>query len=202
MKWLLALAFTVAATPAAAQASAPDHAAPGTEPTASQRRLIGCFGEAFTLVEHVWRIAPAHLDALSERATQTPDAASREYLAGMVAGALDGDQRSAEAIARNLDGCMTEALTRTNADATTAVLATAVRTELDSALDDVKDLIVRETERRPRLRQAIGSQPTDRTLDSPLDVYLGFGERMQGELQRLRTRADALVQASTPTQTR
>ena len=26
--------------------------------TPSQTRLIGCFGEAFTLVEHVWRIAP------------------------------------------------------------------------------------------------------------------------------------------------
>jgi hypothetical protein len=199
---LLALAFAVAATPAAAQAPSSDHAVRGTEPTASQRRLIGCFGEAFTLVEHVWRIAPAHLDALSETATQARSAATRDYLAGMVAAGIAGDQRSAEAIVRNLEGCMSEALTQTKPDATTAVLATAVRTELDSALNDVKDLIARETERRQRLQQAVGSQPSDRTLDSPLDTYLGFGERIRGELQRLRMRADALVQASTPTPSR
>ena len=198
MRWLLALALTIAVTPAAAQVRRAERPARGTEPTPSQRRLIGCFGEAFTLVEHVWRIAPAHLDALSEKAAEPIDRARRDFLAGMVASSLEADQRSALAIIRNLDGCMTEALAQTKPDTVTAVLATAVRTELDSALEDVTDLIGRAKERRQKLQGAIGTAASDRTLDSPLETYLAFGERVKADLLRLRARADALITASTP----
>lgn len=202
MPWLLTLALTLAAMPAAAQTRGPDRPARGTDPTPSQRRLIGCFGEAFTLVEHVWRIAPAHLDALSDKAAAPAGAGRGDYLAGMVGSALEADQRSAFAVARNLDGCMTEAIEHTRPDMITAVLATAVRTELDSALDDVKELIGHATERRQMLQETIRSAPSDRTLDSPLETYIAFGQRLREDLVRLRARADALVAASTPRPTK
>ena len=190
MKALLTIALTLAALPASAQ----------TTITPSQTRLIGCFGEAFTLVEHVWRIAPAHLELLAaaggNAARSAADAPS--FLAGVVASGLQVDQASAMAVVRNLDGCMTQAASSPTPDATTAVLAAALRTELDSALEDVADLIKAAAERRDALRRAIPSAPSDRTLDSPLDAYLAFGETMKNEVLRLRGRADALIAAATP----
>jgi hypothetical protein len=188
MKRLLAAALVVAAAPAAAQ----------TRITPSQTRLIGCFGEAFTLVEHIWRIAPAHLDFLVAQAGRQTDASRRQYLAGIIAAADAADQTSAFAIARNLDGCMSEATANTTPDPTTVVLATAVRTELDSALEDVAELMKREEAARPSLQQAVRSTPSDHALDTPLDTYLAFGERIKNELLRLRARADALIAAATP----
>lgn len=188
MKRLLAAALVVAATPTAAQ----------TRITPSETRLIGCFGEAFTLVEHIWRIAPAHLDFLVEQAGRQTDASRRQYLAGIIAAADAADQTSAFAIARNLDGCMSEATANTMPDTTTVVLATAVRTELDSALEDVAQLMKREEAARASLQQAVRSAPSDHALDTPLDTYLAFGERIKNELLRLRARADALIAAATP----
>jgi hypothetical protein len=184
MKALLAIALTLAALPCAAQATI----------TPSQTRLIGCFGEAFTLVEHVWRIAPSHLDLLTTEAGRQPP----QFLSGVVASGLQVDQQAAMAVARNLDGCLTEATRQTTADATTAVLATALRIELDSAIEDVAALISQAAQHRDALRRAIPSGASDRSLDSPLDAYLGFGEAMKNELLRLRGRADALVAAATP----
>jgi len=196
---------TLAALPCTAQ----------TTITPSQTRLIGCFGEAFTIVEHVWRLAPTHLDLLAGEAARTATTAGgdrsagspapgdadahHQFLAGLVAAAVQVDQAGAMAVVRNLDGCITEATLRTVPDATTAVLATAMRTELDSALEDVAMLITQAAEKRDALRDAVRSVPTDRSLESPLDTYLAFGTRIKDDLVRLRARADALVAASTPT---
>ena len=181
MKALLVAALTLSALPCTAQTSI----------TASQTRLLGCFGEAFTLVEHVWRLAPGHLDLASRTAPP-------QFVAGVVASGLEVDQAGAMAVARNLDGCLTEATAKTTADPTTAVLATAVRIELDSAIEDVADLVKQAAERRDALRTSMPSAPNDRSLDSPLDSYLAFGETIKNELVRLRARADALIAAATP----
>jgi hypothetical protein len=188
MKWFFAVAFTLTTTPLAAQ----------TGITAAQTRLIGCFGEAFTLVEHVWRIAPTHLDHLADEASRPGASARTEYLAGLVVSALNADQASAFALVRNLDGCMTEATEQPAPDATTAILAAAVRTELDSAIEDVAALIKQVGQRRDVLLRTLGAATSARSLDAPLDAYLSFGERIKDDLLRLRGRADALVAASTP----
>ena len=166
--------------------------------TPSQTRLIGCFGEAFTLVEHVWRIAPKHLAQLTEQARNSQTDARRQFLDGFVSAAVLADQESALAVARNLNGCLSEAAAGTTPDQTTAILATAIRTELDSALEDVAELMKREEAARPSLQQAVRSTPSDHALDTPLDTYLAFGERIKNELLRLRARADALIAAATP----
>jgi len=189
MKWFLTMALMLAAVPSFAQ----------TPPiTDAQTRLIGCFGEAFTLVEHIWRIAPSHLEHLSDEAAR-PGAASRtDYLAGLVTSAVEADHGSAFAIVRNLDGCMTDAIARPSPDATTAILATAVRTELDSGLEDVAALIAQVREKRELLERVIVSPAPARSLDTPLDAYLSFAQRIKDDLLRLRGRADALIAASTP----
>lgn len=181
MKALLVAALTLSALPCTAQ----------TTITPSQTRLLGCFGEAFTLVEHVWRLAPSQLDLASRSAPP-------QFVAGVVASGLEVDQAGALAVARNLDGCVAEATAKTSPDPTTAVLATAVRIELDSAIEDVAELIKQAAERRDAMRTAMPSAPDDRSLDSPVDRYLAFGETVKNELVRLRARADALIAAATP----
>src|SRR3954449_13611192 len=79
--------------------------------TPSQTQLIGCFGEAFTLVEHVWRIAPKHLSQLVEQAGDSSSDARRQFVDGFVTAGVAADQDSALAVARNLDGCLDEART-------------------------------------------------------------------------------------------
>src|SRR3954465_10197274 len=74
--------------------------------TPSQTRLIGCFGEAFTLVEHVWRIAPKHLSQLVEQAGDSSTDARRQFVDGFVTAGVAAEQDSALAVARNLDGCL------------------------------------------------------------------------------------------------
>jgi len=181
MKALLVAALTLAALPCTAQ----------TTITPSQTRLLGCFGEAFTLVEHVWRLAPGHLDLVS-RSAPPP------FAAGVLASGTEVDQAGAMAVARNLDGCLADATAKTTPDATTAVLATAVRIELDSAIEDVAELIKQASARRDAVRTSVPSTTNDRSLDSPVDRYLAFGETIKNELVRLRGRVDALVTAATP----
>jgi len=164
--------------------------------TPSQTRLIGCFGEAFTLVEHVWRIAPKHLSQLVEQAGDSPSEARRQFLDGFVSAGVAADQDSALAVARNLDGCLDEARTITP-DATTAVLARAVRTELDSALEDVADYVALVHAQEDSLRIALRTPASD-ARGSALDTYLTFGTRMRDQLNALRRRVDAVVVASTP----
>jgi hypothetical protein len=164
--------------------------------TPSQTRLIGCFGEAFTLVEHVWRIAPKHFSQLVEQSRASQGDARRQFLDGFVSAAVTADQESAFAVARNLDGCLDEART-TKADQATAILATAVRTELDSALEDVADYVAMVHAQEDSLRIALRTPDAD-ARGSALDTYLTFGTRMRDELSALRRKADAVVVASTP----
>src|SRR3954468_6580643 len=123
--------------------------------TPSQTQLIGCFGEAFTLVEHVWRIAPRHLAQLAEQAKDAQSDARRQFLDGFVSAAVAADQDSAYAVARNLNGCLDEASHDLTPDRTTAILAAAVRTELDSALADVADYLAMLKQRQDALRSAL-----------------------------------------------
>ena len=94
-----ALVVLLVATPGRAQTITP-----------SQTRLIGCFGEAFTLVEHVWRIAPTHLEALAAEAKDAKVDTRKAFLDGFVSGAVASEQAGALAVARNLDGCLDAAL--------------------------------------------------------------------------------------------
>jgi hypothetical protein len=165
--------------------------------TPSQTRLIGCFGEAFTLVEHVWRIAPKHLAQLVQQANDGQSDARKQFLDGFVSAAVASEQDSALAVVRNLNGCLSEAAQLTAADQTTAILATAVRTELDSALEDVADYMTAVKQDRDLLLSALRTPASD-ARGSALDSYLVFGDRMRNELAALRRQVDAVVTASTP----
>lgn len=186
MRTILA-AILLFATPAFAQ----------TTMTPSQTRLIGCFGEAFTLVEHVWRIAPKHLNQLADQAKNAQTDARKQFLDGFVTAAVAADQDSAFAVARNLNGCLEEATRGTTADRTTAILATAVRTELDSALEDVDDYITLVKQHQDALRTGMRTPASD-ARGSALDTYLTFGNKMRDQLSTLRRQVDAVVAASTP----
>ena len=165
--------------------------------TPSQTRLIGCFGEAFTLVEHVWRIAPKHLAQLGEEAKNAETDARRQFLDGFVTAAVAADQDSAFAVVRNLDGCLDEATRGPVRDQTTGILAVAVRTELDSALEDVGDYVAMVKQWQDSLRSALRTSASD-ARGSALDSYLAFGDRMRDQLGALRRKVDAVVTASTP----
>ena len=185
MRSCLVIAVLLAASPARGQ----------TTITPSQTQLIGCFGEAFTLVEHVWRIAPKHLSQLVDQAKDARTDARRQFLDGFVSAAVAADQDSAFAVARNLNGCLDEART-TAPDQTTAILATAIRTELDSALEDVGDYIVLVHAQEDSLRTALRTAASD-ARGSALDSYLTFGTRMRDQLTALRRQVDAVVTAAT-----
>jgi hypothetical protein len=174
----------------------PSTALAQTPITPSQTRLIGCFGDAFTLVEHVWRIAPAHLAQLVEEATDAPTDARRQFLEGFVSAAVRADQDSAFAVVRNLNGCLTEGVPIA-ADRTTAVLATAVRIELDSALEDVATYIATVRQVQDQVRAAMRTSAAD-ARGSALDSYLAFGERMKDSLTALRRTVDGVVTTATP----
>jgi hypothetical protein len=163
--------------------------------TPSQTRLIGCFGEAFTLVEHVWRIAPKHLAQLTEEAKNAQSDARKQFLDGFVSAAVLADQDSALAVARNLSVCLGDAAAGTAPDQTTAILATAVRTELDSALEDVGDYIALVRASRDDLRSALRTAASD-ARGSALDDYLTFGDRMRDQLTALRRTVDRVVTAA------
>src|SRR3954464_8804259 len=165
--------------------------------TPSQTQLIGCFGEAFTLVEHVWRIAPRHLAQLAEQAKEAQSAARKQFLDGFVSAAVTADQDSALAVVRNLNGCLDQTSRVTAPDQMTAILATAVRTELDSALEDVAGYIDMVKQQQDALRTALRTAKSD-ARGSALDVYLTFGDRMRDQLTALRRKVDAVVTASTP----
>jgi hypothetical protein len=164
--------------------------------TPSQTRLIGCFGEAFTLVEHVWRIAPKHLAQLVEQAGNARTEARTEFLDGFVSAAVAADHDSAFAVVRNLNGCLEEAAS-VQPDSTTAILAVAVRTELDSAIEDVSDYIAMVKQHQDALRSAMRTSASD-ARGSALDSYLAFGDRMRDQLSTLRRKVDGVVTAATP----
>jgi hypothetical protein len=185
MRSCLVIAVLLAASPARGQ----------TTISPSQTRLIGCFGEAFTLVEHVWRIAPKHLSQLVDQAKDAQTDARRQFLDGFVSAAVAADQDSAFAVARNLNGCLDEARASTP-DQTTAILAAAVRTELDSALEDVGDYIALVRQQEDSLRTALRTPASD-ARGSALDSYLTFGTRMRDQLTALRRQVDAVVTAAT-----
>jgi hypothetical protein len=186
-KVLLAAGLLLCSTLASAQAVL----------TPSQTQLIGCFGEAFTLVEHVWRIAPRHLTQLAEQAKDAQSDARKQFLDGFVSAAVDADQDSALAVVRNLNGCLDTTSRVTEPDQTTAILATAVRTELDSALEDVADYIDMVKQHQDAVRMALRTAKSD-ARGSALDVYLTFGDRMREQLTALRRKVEAVVAASTP----
>jgi hypothetical protein len=165
--------------------------------TPSQTRLIGCFGEAFTLVEHVWRLAPKHLAQLVGQAKESQSDARKQFLDGFVTAAVTVDQDGAFAVARNLNGCLDEASHGTTPDQTTAILARAVRTELDSALEDVGDYIATVKQAQGGLRAALRTSAAD-ARGSALDDYLAFGDRMRDQLTALRRQVDAVIMSSTP----
>src|SRR3954467_8727000 len=95
--------------------------------TPSQTQLIGCFGEAFTLVEHVVRIGPRQVAQLAEQAKAAQSDARKQFLDGFVSAAVSADQDSALAVVRNLNGCLDQTSRVTAPDQMTAILATAVR---------------------------------------------------------------------------
>lgn len=185
MRTLLVGTLLLFATSAQAQATI----------TPSQTRLIGCFGEAFTLVEHVWRIAPKHLAQLTEQAKNSRSDARRQFLDGFVSAAVLADQDSALAVARNLNGCLSEAASGTTPDPTTAILATAVRIELDSALEDVSDYISLMKRSQDDLRSALRTAASD-ARGGALDDYLTFGDRMRDQLTVLRRLVEGVVTAA------
>jgi hypothetical protein len=171
-------------------------AAPAQDFSPSHRQLLGCFGEAFTLVEHAWRLAPKHLATVMAESANAGTEARQQFLAGLVSSAVEVDQDGALAVARNLSGCIDQGIAGVRPDATTAVLATAVRTEIDSALEDV-DAYVREyAAQRQRLLRAV--PPVPGAHATAIDSYDTFGERLKSELASIRTRVDALVKAATP----
>jgi hypothetical protein len=187
MRTVLLVALLASASSASAQ----------TAITPSQTRLIGCFGEAFTLVEHVWRVAPKHLAQLADQAKDARTDGRKQFLDGFVTAAVLADQESAFAVARNLSGCLDEATSGIVADETTSVLARAVRTELDSALEDVGDYITQVKKQDATLRSTLRTPVTD-ARGSSLDSYLTFGERMRDQLTVLRRKVEAVITASTP----
>lgn len=184
MRTVLVAAFLLFASSVSAQTITP-----------SQTRLIGCFGEAFTLVEHVWRIAPKHLAQLTEQAKNAQSDARKQFLDGFVSAAVLADQDSALTVARNLNVCLGEAAAGTAPDQTTVILATAVRTELDSALEDVGDYIALVRESEDRLRSVFRTAASD-ARGSALDDYLTFGDRMRDQLTALRRMVDRVVTAA------
>ena len=125
-----------------------------------------------------------------------PDA-RRQFLDGFVSAAVVADQESALAVARNLNGCLSEAAAGTTPDQTTAILATAVRIELDSALEDVGDYIALVKQSQDNLRSALRTPASD-ARGGAIDDYLTFGDRMRDQLTVLRRSIDAVITAATP----
>src|SRR4051812_29579975 len=162
--------------------------------TPSQTQLIGCFGEAFTLVEHVWRIAPRHLAQLAEQAKDAQSDARKQFLDGVGSAAVAADQDSALAVVRNLNGCLDQTSRVTAPDQTTAILATAVRAELDRAPEGVAHHIDMVRQQQDALRTALRTARCD-GRGSALDVYLTFGDRMRDQWSALRRKVDAVVAA-------
>jgi hypothetical protein len=145
----------------------------------------------------VWRLAPKHLAALATETKDSNSAARRQFLDGFVSSAVSVDQAAAFAVVRNLDACLSEAIAETTPDQTTAVLATAVRTELDSALEDVGRYIADVQMQRDVLRTALRTPAAD-ARGSAFDDYERFGEKMRDQLAALRRKVDAVVKAATP----
>lgn len=187
---LLALTLAAALVPSTA-------AAQGTFQE-SHRLLLGCFGEAFTLVEDVWRIGPKHLTMLATEANAATTAAQKQVIAGMVASAVRVDQEAAFTVARNLDGCIDQTIAAMKADATTAILAAAVRTEVDSALEDADDYAKQYAAARATIARAIDPAASD-PHDDEFGAYETFGSRIKSRLVQIRKKVDALVAAATPT---
>jgi hypothetical protein len=165
--------------------------------TTSHRRLLGCFGDAFTLVEDVWRAGPLHVHLVADQARLASTAAQKEAVAGLVASAVHVDQEAAFAVARNLENCVDETTASMQPDATTQLLATAVRTELDSALDDAADYAALYAANRAVIQDAIDRSAADPHEDE-FSAYDTFGARIRDRLQEIRRKVDALVGAATP----
>lgn len=163
----------------------------------SHRLLLGCFGEAFTLVEHVWRIGPRHVTMLADEAKVATTAAQKRVIAGMVASAVRVDEEAAFAVARNLDGCIDQTIAGMKADATTAILATAVRTEVDSSLEDADDYSKQYAAARAVIARGIDPGASD-PHDDEFGAYDTFGARIKARLVEIRKKVDALVTAATP----
>jgi hypothetical protein len=184
-------AFTVAvvltAVPASAQGTLKE----------SHRLLLGCFGEAFTLLEDVWRVGPRHVMLLADQATLATSAAQKQIVAGMVASAVHVDQEAAFAVARNLEGCIDQTVAGMQPDATTAMLATAVRTEVDSAIEDADTYVRQYAAARAAIQGAIDTAATD-PHDEEFAAYDTFGTRIAAQLRDIRHKVDALVAAATP----
>lgn len=167
-----------------------------TLPT-SHRRLLGCFGDAFTLVEDVWRAGPRHVRLVAGQARLASTAAQKQVVAGLVASAVHVDQEAAFAVAQNLENCVDETTATVQPDATTQLLATAVRTELDSAIDDARDYAAQYAAARAAIRGAIDTSAAD-PHDDEFAAYDTFGARIAARLQAIRAKLDALVKAATP----
>ena len=88
-------------------------------------------------------------------------------------------EESALAVARNLNVC----------------LATSVRTELDSALEDVGDYIALGESVAGHASHALRTPAPD-ARGSALDDYLTFGNRIREQLAPLRRFAERVVTAA------
>lgn len=163
----------------------------------SHRLLLGCFGEAFTLVEDVWRIGPKHVMLLADQAKLATTAAQKAVIAGMVASAVHVDQEAAFTVARNLDGCIDQTTAAMQPDAVTQILATAVRTEVDSSLEDADTYVMQYASARASIRRTIDPAASDPHEDE-FGAYDTFGTRIKARLVEIRKKIDALVGAATP----
>ena len=163
----------------------------------SHRLLLGCFGEAFTLVEDVWRIGPDHVMLLADQAKLATTAAQKAAIAGMVASAVHVDQEAAFTVARNLDGCIDQTTAAMQPDAVTHILATAVRTEVDSSLEDADTYVTRYAAARTIIQHAIDPTASD-PHDDEFGAYDTFGTRIKARLEEIRKKVDGLVAAATP----
>jgi hypothetical protein len=163
----------------------------------SHRLLLGCFGEAFTLVEHVWRTGPAHVRLAADQARNAATPAQKELLAGMITSAVEVDQDAAFTVARNLDHCIDQTIAEMTPDATTAILAVAVRTEVDSSLEDADDYLAQYAAARAAIQSAVDARASD-PHDDQFGAYDTFGTRIKARLADIRRKIDALVAAATP----
>lgn len=163
----------------------------------SHRLLLGCFGEAFTLVEDVWRIGPNHVMLLADQAKLATTASQKAVIAGMVASAVHVDQEAAFTVARNLEGCIDQTTAAMQPDQVTQILATAVRTEVDSSLEDADSYVTQYTAARATIQRAIDLSSSDPHEDE-FGAYDTFGARIKARLANIRTKLDALVAAATP----
>jgi hypothetical protein len=183
----LAVVVLFSAAPADAQGSFKE----------SHRLLLGCFGEAFTLVEDVWRIGPTHVMLLADQAKLATTTAQKAAIAGMVASAVHVDQEAAFTVARNLDGCIDQTIAAMQPDPVTQILATAVRTEVDSSLEDADTYVTQYAAARAIIRRAIDQTASDPHEDE-FGAYDTFGTRIKARLVEIRKKVDRLVVAATP----